>query len=179
MTAEMFVTGRAGRLRLSHCAGVLLCLMLSGANAGAQTAPSDVPPADRAAIGRTATAFVDAWNAHDAHAFALTFVSDADFTNALGVHVQGRPAVETLHAQVFAKIFKASHQTLQIRSVRLLTPVLATVDADWQMTGAVTPDGTARPELRGLLSLVMQRQSDGSWLIVVFHNTPLKGYPAN
>jgi ketosteroid isomerase-like protein len=47
------------------------------------------------------------------------------------------------------------------------------------MTGAVNPDGSARPELRGLLSWVMQRQSDGSWLIVVMHNTPLKGYPAN
>jgi hypothetical protein len=62
---------------------------------------------------------------------------------------------------------------------RLITPVIAAVDIDWQMTGAVNPDGSARPELRGLLSWVMQRQSDGSWLIVVMHNTPLKGYPAN
>jgi uncharacterized protein (TIGR02246 family) len=158
----------------------LLGLMLFvKANAVAQRVSSDVPPADRAAIGRTATAFLDAWNAHDAHAFALTFVSDADFTNALGVHVQGRPAIETLHAQVFAKIFKTSHQTLQVRSVRLVTPAIASVDIDWQMTGAVNPDGSARPELRGLLDWVMQRQSDGSWLIVVFHNTPLRGYPAN
>ena len=142
-------------------------------------APSDVSPAERAAIGRTATAFVDAWNAHDAHAFALTFVSDADFTNALGVHVHGRPAVETLHAQVFAKTFQATHQTLQVRSVRLLTPTLAAVDIDWQMTGAVNPDGSARPELDGLLSWVMQRQRDGSWLIAIFHNIPLRGYPAN
>jgi uncharacterized protein (TIGR02246 family) len=166
-------------VRLGCFAGVLLSLMLSGANAGAQMAPSDVPSADRAAIDRTATAFADAWNAHDAHAFALTFASDADFTNALGVHVQGRPAVETLHAQVFAKIFKASHQTLQVRSVRLLTPEIAAVDIDWQMTGAVNPDGSSRPELRGLLSWVMQRQRDGSWLIAIFHNVPLRGYPAN
>jgi hypothetical protein len=81
----------------------LLGLMLFvKANAVAQTVSSDVPPADRAAIGRTATAFLDAWNAHDAHAFALT-----------------------------------SHQTLQVRSVRLLTPAIASVDIDWQMTGAV------------------------------------------
>jgi hypothetical protein len=41
---------------------------------------SDVPSADRVAIGQAATAFVDAWNAHDSHAFALTFVPDGDFT---------------------------------------------------------------------------------------------------
>jgi uncharacterized protein (TIGR02246 family) len=54
--------------------------------------PSDVPSADRVAIGQAATAFVDAWNAHDSHAFALTFVPDGDFANVLGVHVRGRQA---------------------------------------------------------------------------------------
>jgi uncharacterized protein (TIGR02246 family) len=137
-------TSRAGCFAV-----VLVGLMLFlNANAVAQTVPRDVPTADRAAIGQTATAFVDAWNAHDAHAFAWTFVSDADFTNALGVHVQGRPAIETLHAQVFAKIFKATHQTLHVRSVRLLTPAFAAVDIDWHMTGAVNPDGSARATRR-------------------------------
>jgi hypothetical protein len=80
--------------------------------------PSDVPSADRVAIGQAATAFVDAWNAHDSHAFALTFVPDGDFTNVLGVHVRGRPGIDTLHARVFETIFKTTHQTLQVRSAR-------------------------------------------------------------
>jgi uncharacterized protein (TIGR02246 family) len=154
-------------------------MLLLNPNAVAQTVPGDVPTADRAAIDHTAQAFVDAWNAHDSHAFALTFVPDGDFTNVLGVHVHGRPDIDTLHARVFAKVFKATHQTIQVRSVRLLTPALAAVDIDWRMTGAVNADGSARPELRGLLNWVMQRQSDGGWLIVVMHNTPLAGYPAN
>ena len=171
---------RSATWRVASFAEVSFSLMLFlNTNAVAQTVPRDAPMADRAAIGQTATAFVDAWNAHNAHAFALTFVPDGDFTNVLGVHVQGRPGIETLHAQVFAKIFKASHQTLQIRSVRLLAPAIAAVDIDWRMTGAVNPDGSARPELRGLLNWVMQRQSDGTWLIVIMHNTPLGGYPAN
>jgi len=157
----------------------LSLILFSNANSSAQTVPSDVPVADRTAISQTVTAFVDAWNAHDARAFALTFESDADFTNVLGVHVQGRPGIESLHAHVFARIFKVSHQTLQIRSVRLLTSELAAVDIDWQMTGVLNPDGSARPVLRALLNWVMQRQSDGTWLIVVMHNTPLAGYPAN
>ena len=163
----------------SVAVGLLSLTLFLQANAEAQMAPSDVPNADRVAIGQAATVFVDAWNAHDSHAFALTFVTDGDFTNVLGVHAHGRPAIDTLHARVFEKIFKTTHQTLQVRSIRLITPVVAAVDIDWQMTGAVNPDGSARPELRGLLNWVMQRQSDGSWLIVVMHNTPLKGYPAN
>jgi uncharacterized protein (TIGR02246 family) len=174
-TALRRATVRGG----AFAVGLLGSMLFLNPNALAQTASSDVPTADRAAIDQTAMAFVNAWNAHDAHAFALTFVSDADFTNVLGVHAAGRPAIETVHAQVFAKIFKATHQTLQVRSVRLLTPAIAAVDIDWRMTGAVNPDGSARPELRGLLNWVMQRQSDGSWLIIVMHNTPLAGYPAN
>jgi len=71
-------------------------LLLLSTKAVAQAAPSDVPTADRTAIGQTAMAFVDAWNAHDAHAFALTFTSDGDFTNVLGVHVHGRRAPSAL-----------------------------------------------------------------------------------
>jgi len=41
--------------------------------------------------------------------------------------------------------------------IRLITPAVAAVDIDWEMTDAVNP----------------------RWLIVVMHNAPLKGYPAN
>ena len=78
--------------------------------------PSDVPSADRVAIGQAATAFVDAWNAHDSHAFALTFVPDGDFTMCSACTCTGdQPSTP----------------------YRLITPVTAAVDIDWQMTGAV------------------------------------------
>ena len=65
-----------------------------------------------------------------------------------------------------------------IRSIRFLRPDLASVDVDWQMTGAKTPDGAARPPRKGLLDWVMARQSDESWLIQVMHNTELTNLPA-
>lgn len=133
---------------------------------------------DRAAIAQTLDRLVDAWNTHDAHAFALTFTDDADFTNVAGAHAQGRANVEAFHAPMFAGIFKDSHQTGKIRSIRFLKPDLAAVDIEWEMTGAKSPDGKPRPYRRGLLNWVMAKQADGSWLILVVHNTELTDYPA-
>jgi uncharacterized protein (TIGR02246 family) len=128
---------------------------------------------DRAAIQQTVEHFLDAWNKHDAHAFAMTFTEDADFTNVAGVHAHGRANVDTFHARVFATLFKDSHQTAQIRSIRFLNPYLAAVDVDWQMTGAIRPNGTPMPNRKGLLNWLMARQPDGSWLIEIMHNTEL------
>jgi uncharacterized protein (TIGR02246 family) len=121
---------------------------------------------DRAVIAQTVAALADAWNKHDVHAFSLTFTEDADFTNVAGVH-----------AGVFASVFKDSHQTAQLCRIRFLTPELAAVDVDWQMSGATTPDGTPRGNRRGLINCIVSKQSDGSWLFDVFHNTELTGRP--
>ncbi len=138
-----------------------------------QDSAADPHQKDRAAIAQTLGNFVSAWNTHDAHAFAATFTEDADFTNVAGTHANGRANVEAFHAPIFATIFKDSNQTATIRSIRFLRPDLASVDADWQMTGAKTPDGVARPPRKGLLDFVMARQTDGSWLIEVMHNNEL------
>lgn len=145
--------------------------------ASPQNASGEARAEDRAAIARTVAAFLGAWNKHDAHAFAMTFTEDADFTNVAGTHAQGRSSVESFHAPLFTGIFKESHQTAEIRSIRFLTLDLAAVDVDWKMTGARAQDGTPRPERRGLLNWVMARQSDGVWLIQIMHNTDLTGYP--
>ena len=138
-------------------------------------------PRDRTtdAITHTLGQFVDAWNKHDAHAFALTFTEDADFTNVQGVHAKGRANVESFHALSFAGVFKDSHLSANIRSVRMLTPGLAAVDIEWQMTGARAPDGSERPNRMGLLDWIMAKRSGGKWLIEVMHNTDLnKALPA-
>jgi len=132
---------------------------------------------DRAAIAHTVERFIDAWNKHDAHAFAMTFTEESDFTNVRGTHAHGRNNVDSFHAAVFATIFKNSHQTAQVRSIRFLTPNLAAVDVDWQMTGTTSEDGSPRPERKGLLNWVMAKQGDGSWLIEVMHNTELTNAP--
>ena len=142
------------------------------------SAGGDAHDKDRESIARTVANFEDAWNRHDAHAFAMTFTEDADFTNVFGAQAQGRANIEAFHVPPFAGIFSESHQTGAIRSIRFLRPDLASVDVDWQMTGLKTPDGAARPPRKGLLDWVMARQGDGSWLIQVMHNTELVNPPA-
>jgi uncharacterized protein (TIGR02246 family) len=139
----------------------------------ARAGSTDARVADRVAIGQTMAAFMNAWNAHDAHAFGLAFTPDADFTNVLGATAHGRAGIESFHAPVFATIFKDSHLTGAIRSVRFLTAELAAVDVDWQMSGAQSPSGSPAGLRKGLLDWIMQRQSDGSWLIAIMHNTNL------
>jgi uncharacterized protein (TIGR02246 family) len=133
---------------------------------------------DRVAIAHTYANLVSAWNTHDARAFAATFAEDADFTNVAGTHTEGRSSVEAFHAPLFASIFKESHQTATIRSIRFLTANLAAVDVDCEMTGAKASDGTPRPYRKALINSVMARQGDGSWLILVLHNSELTYFVA-
>jgi uncharacterized protein (TIGR02246 family) len=165
-------------MRIPMASALLIgTLLLLGGLLVAQQKPAPDDAKDRVAIERTLKNFLNAWNKHDAHAFAMTFTDDADFTNVAGTHAQGRANVETFHARVFATVFKDSHQTAQIRSIRFLTPDLAAVDVDWQMTGAILPNGSPMPNRKGLLNWVMAKQADGAWLIEVMHNTDLTNAP--
>jgi uncharacterized protein (TIGR02246 family) len=128
--------------------------------------------ADEAAIRDLMVRFMDAWNKHDAKAFAAVFAEHADFTNVLGVHARGRAQIEKFHAPVFATIFKKSHQSLDNISVRFLGPDIAAVDVHWEMTGAVKPDGSPWPLRKGLLNFIMMKKAQ-HWQILVMHNMDL------
>jgi uncharacterized protein (TIGR02246 family) len=133
--------------------------------------------ADKSTIEALVAKFNDAWNRHDAHALAALFAEDADFTNVRGDHADGRKAIEDMHAPLFAGfVFKDSHLTGELRSVRFLKPDIAVADVDWEMTGAGGPGGVVRPPRKGLLDCVLAGAS-GNWLIVVMHNTELNSQP--
>ena len=133
------------------------------------------PPARTEEVGirMLVDGFTDAWNHHDAHAFAGTFAEDADFTNVRGAGAHGRAAVEEFHAPVFTTVFKNSQLTANNVQIRFLTPDLASVDIRWEMTGAVGQDGVPIPLRQGLLNWIVARQ-DGRWLILIMHNQDLR-----
>ncbi len=115
---------------------------------------------------------MDAWNRHDAKAFASLFAKDADLTNWRGQGATGRDAIERAHELSFATRFKTSHQTTENIKVRLIKPDVASVDIWWNMTGALDESGQPRPPRRGILSWVMTNE-EGKWLIKVMHNLDL------
>jgi uncharacterized protein (TIGR02246 family) len=146
-----------------------LLLVLSSARI-ADAAPQDAAQGkDRAAIEKSVENYMDAWNTHDVHAVAMTYTEDCDFVNNFGSLTHGRTGMEVTFGPFMTGVYNGTHQTGTVRSVRFLKPDVAAVDVDWEMTGAKNPDGSVRPTRKGLHTLVMTKQSDGSWLIAIMH----------
>jgi uncharacterized protein (TIGR02246 family) len=131
---------------------------------------------DQEAVVAVIDQVVDAWNRHDAKAFAGVFAEDADFTNWRGEGASGRSKIEELHAPMFATIFKNSHQSYTAIKTRFIRPDVAAVDVRWEMTDATDAQGNPRPYRRGLLSFTMEKNA-GQWQIVVMHNLDLTALP--
>ena len=132
--------------------------------------------ADSAAIKQTFADFYESFSHHDAHATALTFAEDADFTNMRGVHRHGRADIEEWFASLFKGNLRASNRTDTVRSIRFFTPQMATVDADTVITGTKATDGSDIPPRKGLMIVTMSKQN-GRWLISVFHEAEFPAPP--
>jgi uncharacterized protein (TIGR02246 family) len=129
---------------------------------------SKAADADSAAIKQTFADFYESFSRHDAHATAMTFAEDADFTNMRGIHRHGRTEIEEWFRNLFNGNLKASRRTDTVRNIRFFTPQTATVDADTTITGTKAADGSEGPPRKGLMICTLTRQS-GRWLISVFH----------
>ena len=149
-----------------------LLLILISSSAPSQTVTPSSREQEEKGIKQVLTAFVEAWNHHDAKAFSMVFAEDADFTNVRGMSAHGRAEVERFHAPRFATNFKDSNQKITEIKIRFITPDVAAVDARWEMTGAKGPDGQDIPLRKGLLNFIMTRSS-GQWLIMIMHNMDL------
>ncbi|MBV8197799.1 MAG: SgcJ/EcaC family oxidoreductase, partial [Candidatus Eremiobacteraeota bacterium] len=87
----------------------------------------------------------DAWNKHDAHAYADLFAEDGDVVNVVAWWWKGRAEIESNLTRMFASIFRESTLTFTEVDVRFLTPDIAIAHARWRMTGAQMPPGLPEP----------------------------------
>ena len=149
-----------------------ICFLLFPLLFTAQTSAETDEHAIRAVMDR----FMDAWNHHDAKAFAAVFAEDADFTNVRGIGASGRQKIEDFHAPVFATIFSKSHQEYTDVKTRFIRPDIAAVDVHLKMTGVIDAQGNPRPDREGLLNFVMAKNA-GRWEILVMHNLDLSALP--
>jgi uncharacterized protein (TIGR02246 family) len=156
--------------KLKWVAGaIVLALSFSAGVSRAQVAGK--VDADSAAIKQCVAGWEDAWNRHDAHATAMAYVEDGDFSSTTGVPSHGWKELEAHYNEIFTTFLKDAHRTDTVRSIRFLNPDIAVVDIDWQMTGARTRDGKDAPNRKGLLTWVVTKQHDGHWMITIYHES--------
>lgn len=109
--------------------------------------------------------FVRAWSHSDANGIAALFAPDADFVNPWGTYAAGRQEIAAFYEAAFQNGFAGSKGEAEIVAVRELSPGLAIIDAQWRISGAKMPDGTPRPDEKGILACVVGEASAG-WRIL-------------
>jgi uncharacterized protein (TIGR02246 family) len=125
---------------------------------------------DEAEIRNVETRFQEAWNHHDAKAFANLCTEDGDVVNVVGWWWNGRSQIEKKVSDAHAFIFRESTLTHNEVHIKFLTPQIAVVHVRWSMVGHKSPDGTPGQPRKGIDTQVLQKQA-GKWLIAAFHNT--------
>jgi uncharacterized protein (TIGR02246 family) len=120
----------------------------------------------------------EAWNRHDAKAYAELFTEDGDVVNVVGWWWKGRLQIEKKLTAAYAFVFSDSTLTITEIHVRFLDPRIAVAHVRWIMVGARTPKGIPEPT-NGIQVQVLQQKA-GKWLIASFQNTnavPEKPFP--
>ena len=129
---------------------------------------SSLPQADQDAIGATLISLMTGFQERDAEKLVGIYTSDADWVNAFGTVKKGGEEIVDYLRGLFADDnfnagkLKAPPET----ALRVLTPDVILVSAHLQVEGQKLVGG-GEIEARDNHSLrVLQRQDDGSWLIV-------------
>jgi uncharacterized protein (TIGR02246 family) len=152
------------------CLALLMAILSAGiASAAPQAASGSMQDKESAAITAAVQNYMDSWNTHNVHAVAAIYTVDCDFVNNFGDVTHGRDGMEKTFGPFMTGVYSATHQSGTVKSIRFVKPDVAAVDVTWEMTGALNQDGTPRPTRKGLHSLVMTKQDDGTWEIAVMH----------
>ena len=149
--------------------GLLLTVVVLGSAASTGRALGAESTQDEVGIRDVQARQAEAWNRHDAKAYASLFAEDGDVVNVLGWWWRGRPQIESKLAAAFAFVFRDSTLTIADVQVRLLAPDIAVAHVSWTMAGAKVPPGMPEPR-QGIQLQVLQKQA-GRWLIASFQNT--------
>ncbi len=115
-----------------------------------------------------------AWNRYDSISFAAAFAEDATFIHIFGGQLDGRPAIEAAHRHIFETIYRGSHASFALRSVRFLRPDIAVVFARAQVQ---FKESNEAREIETRPTLIVVKEQD-RWQIVTFQNTKISEVPA-
>jgi uncharacterized protein (TIGR02246 family) len=90
---------------------------------------------DEAAVRGFPEAFIAAWATHDRHELAKIMSENADFVNAGGDWLRGRPDFELYHTRLLSGPFKRSTLKVIDTAVSFLRRDLAVVHWTWSVKG--------------------------------------------
>lgn len=143
---------------------------------GVATSPSfaqTVAAADQAepkALAAAVTAFVDAWNAHDANALGRVFTPDGDFVGIAGRLWHGPAEIARVHGEQFAGRYDKSVFAVDgAPAVVQIRPGVALVHWRWTISGVRDAKGTPIAPYSGIFTWVVVDQ-DGVWRVRAAQN---------
>jgi uncharacterized protein (TIGR02246 family) len=128
---------------------------------------------DEAAIQAILQQMEASWNAYDSVGIAALFAEDANFIQIFGGQLDGRTAIEAAHRVIFNTIYRGSHLSFTLRSIRFVRPDVAVVLAQAHVKfneNSETREIETRPTL-----IVVKEQA--KWQIVAFQNTKISEVP--
>jgi uncharacterized protein (TIGR02246 family) len=153
-----------------HFLAIFILLLAAPLAIGVARANSadDAGSGSDSAIKEVVAGFSNGWNTHDAHSMCASLADDVEWVNWRGEPLGTRQAVEDEHAKLFADLYKNTHRTDTVKSIRYLSADLAVVDDYWTMTGAHKRDGSDWPYRAGYSNFVMAKRN-GRWIVIVSH----------
>lgn len=130
--------------------------------------------ADEQVIQEILQQIESAWNHYDSVSLAAVFAEDANFIHIFGGQLDGQAAIEAAHQNIFETLYKGSHASFLLRSIRFLRPDVAVVFARAHVK---FKEGNEAREMEIHPTLVAPKDQE-KWQIVAFQNTKISEVPA-
>jgi len=129
------------------------------------------------AIKKVIDGFTASFNQHDAHAVTMWFTGDADFINVGEMTSHGHKDIEAHFVPLFTGRLKNAHRTYTLRTIRFLTPTVASVTMNYELDDTIDVSGKEVPVRKGLYDWIVTKQN-GTWLINILHESEQGPAPA-
>ena len=110
-------------------------------------------------------AFEQAFGAQDADKAGAMFAPDGTIINPAGERAEGRDQVTALFRKDFEGVLKGVKNKLSILSVRMVTPELAFVDIQQELTGGKPMPGRPTPWVAHA-AVLLTKQGGGDWMVL-------------
>lgn len=138
-------------------AGIITSALLGSALTGAEELDPRI-----AALQKTATEFVTAYNGQDAAALAALFTAEGEITALAGDQLtSGRAEIQTRYEQIFAD--EPRRISIEVGSVRFVAPNVAIEDGVFHLTPS--DDETAPPQSSSFTTVMVKEESTPDWRI--------------